>query len=799
VRTSIRRFRLVLAVALAAWSLSAASAGGTPAIQVTITSGPSGTVNSAGATFTFSANEPGVTFECSLDGAARSPCTSPQGYTGLTEADHTFIVFATDRDRSNVSSDSRTWTARAPDTSITAGPSGATTSTAGRVIFESDVRTATFECSLDGGAFAGCASGVNLVNLGLGQHIFRVRAVAGGLTDASPAQISWNVVRLSFPLVPPRGSNGPVPRRLPVYDVTGTGFSAPQADALARALGIPARGLRLADRSLRFLDDQRFERLPSIVVDPQAPSDEDGGRTVVERADFAAIKRLKPLAGTVLRPRVVGALRRVGLPVPALPPQVENSSFVARALDGTRLASSKVDTSLDFPFRLSGFPLDGPGAQEELTFDPAGKLTRLDLAGRTLARGATFALIPPRVAARRIESRLEGGCDGSVSVQRLSRRVTYFAPPLALRAKRIVPYYEFSGTALVNGVPVVLKRMLLPAVDALRPRVSISARDTGGRVSATAQVRGGTPPYTYRWSSCATPLTQAQASSGRSTSYPLGGGATGDTVALVVRDANGVTGVARARVRGRAAGAAAFAPPPARAATGGVRDVATEYIGASQGLLEAAESVDQFRDEMSDVAGLLANRGDDSVLESDFMDPLLGGQDSSFADGADLTYYDGHGSPDGFTVSKNSGNGFVDYTQTKWGNGDFGFGDMEWIALGACQVLADANGSKLNLDQRWISHAFKGLHMMLSYVTNSSDVPDEGNEFGDDIADDDMRIRSAWVDAAESEQPDGVVYRYMGVFGPGGTWNYNDYFHGIGPVTKDITKLTGYWYYTGVV
>jgi len=62
-----------------------------------------------------------------------------------------------------------------------------------------------------------------------------------------------------------------------------------------------------------------------------------------------------------------------------------------------------------------------------------------------------------------------------------------------------------------------------------------------------------------------------------------------------------------------------------------------------------------------------------------------------------------------------------------------------------------------------------------------------------------MRIRSAWVDAAESDQPDGVKYRYMGVYGPGGSWNRNDYFPGIGSVSKDITTLTGYWYYTGTV
>ena len=44
----------------------------------------------------FSANEAGSTFECDLDGAGFVPCTSPQSYADLAEADHTLEVRATD-------------------------------------------------------------------------------------------------------------------------------------------------------------------------------------------------------------------------------------------------------------------------------------------------------------------------------------------------------------------------------------------------------------------------------------------------------------------------------------------------------------------------------------------------------------------------------------------------------------------------------------------------------------------------------------------------------------------------------
>jgi acid phosphatase type 7 len=64
-----------------------------------IDSGPSGTVNTRSATFTFSSSEPGSTFECSLDNAdiaAFRSCSSPKKYTRLANGNHTFYVRATD-------------------------------------------------------------------------------------------------------------------------------------------------------------------------------------------------------------------------------------------------------------------------------------------------------------------------------------------------------------------------------------------------------------------------------------------------------------------------------------------------------------------------------------------------------------------------------------------------------------------------------------------------------------------------------------------------------------------------------
>jgi hypothetical protein len=60
-------------------------------------SGPSGTTTATSASFTFSSNETGSMFECSLDAAPFAECASRKEYTGLSAGGHEFRVRSIDR------------------------------------------------------------------------------------------------------------------------------------------------------------------------------------------------------------------------------------------------------------------------------------------------------------------------------------------------------------------------------------------------------------------------------------------------------------------------------------------------------------------------------------------------------------------------------------------------------------------------------------------------------------------------------------------------------------------------------
>ncbi len=93
--------------------------------ETTITSGPASLSASPDATFAFTSDESGSTFECSLDGSAFGACSSPATYTGLGDGAHTFDVRATDSSaNTDASPDSASWTIDATDPNVSLADPG---------------------------------------------------------------------------------------------------------------------------------------------------------------------------------------------------------------------------------------------------------------------------------------------------------------------------------------------------------------------------------------------------------------------------------------------------------------------------------------------------------------------------------------------------------------------------------------------------------------------------------------------------------------------------------------------------
>jgi hypothetical protein len=94
-----------------------------------------------------------------------------------------------------------------PDTSITSGPPASTTDTTASFTFTANegppVSPVTFECHIDGAAFAPCTSPQVVSGLGLGGHTFEVRATDFALNvDPTPASITFTVTSAASPPPP---------------------------------------------------------------------------------------------------------------------------------------------------------------------------------------------------------------------------------------------------------------------------------------------------------------------------------------------------------------------------------------------------------------------------------------------------------------------------------------------------------------------------------------------------------------------------------------------------------------------
>ncbi|MFO0708241.1 MAG: hypothetical protein U0353_00290 [Sandaracinus sp.] len=168
--------------------------------ETALTAGPPSVSSSASAHFTFASDSPG-TFQCSLDGAAFAPCSTPLDLAGLGDGLHTFRVAAVD-EAGNVDPTPSMWSwfvdTVSPTIAISAPPAeGSTTSSTSANFILSSSEPATLCWSLDGGPPTCSAAdstmlGASLSGLPFGPHTLTVTATDRALNRTTQTR-SWRI------------------------------------------------------------------------------------------------------------------------------------------------------------------------------------------------------------------------------------------------------------------------------------------------------------------------------------------------------------------------------------------------------------------------------------------------------------------------------------------------------------------------------------------------------------------------------------------------------------------------------
>tara|TARA_B110001454_G_scaffold219192_1_gene251235 strand:+ start:122097 stop:125042 length:2946 start_codon:yes stop_codon:yes gene_type:complete len=161
---------------------------------------PASLTNTSAASFEFMSTS-AISYQCQLDNAAYTTCTSPKSFSGLSNGSHTFKVKATNALGTVSSELSYSWTIdlSIPTLTISQMPASITNSTSAAFAF-SGSGIVSYECQLDGAAFAACSSPKAYTSLAAGNHIFSVRGKSNAGTLSNPVSYSW-AVNLQAPTI----------------------------------------------------------------------------------------------------------------------------------------------------------------------------------------------------------------------------------------------------------------------------------------------------------------------------------------------------------------------------------------------------------------------------------------------------------------------------------------------------------------------------------------------------------------------------------------------------------------------
>ena len=170
-------------------------AGGTPAPETNITSGPSGLTNQASGTFTYTTDTPGGSFECHIDKGQWVVCPDSGQPYALGDGQHVFEVRAVDSlGQRDPSPAHRSWgiDTTPPQTTLTSGPGPTVQSSSATFTYASSEGGSHFQCDFDHQGWSECDGGRLTLSFGLNNHSLAVRAIDdAGNVDPDPPSVGW--------------------------------------------------------------------------------------------------------------------------------------------------------------------------------------------------------------------------------------------------------------------------------------------------------------------------------------------------------------------------------------------------------------------------------------------------------------------------------------------------------------------------------------------------------------------------------------------------------------------------------
>jgi hypothetical protein len=579
------------------------------------------------------------------------------------------------------------------------------------------------------------------------------------------------------------------PSRLPVYEVVKTGATASEAAALASRLGITSQDILSEGGAIAFIDITRYLSVPGDkVADSQRVNqaiertrNKDSARKITPTIlKVGAISDLHVLSAEDSLSKTTSALAAAGLTLQYEKASVGHHELSLYSKDGKRSIireGAPIDTEVTYRFtEPNGYPIYGPGAQVQITYDATGQVTRVVYAARKLKEAATVEVMPQEEAHEMIARLLP-------PKSTITSRLVYYAPPLATAKGRstvttLIPWYAYYGTTqIVNprtGAALEVKSKIgfIPATRDARfvPSVRVSV-EGGSQVRASVSVEGGRPPYQYFWGTSDPAVSQSTEPSIRYVPQiraaesllrdPAFNLHRSERLSVTVLDANGISVFSNETV-----------PVEAHPVFPEGRGVSMPTYGSENpgDPLHWMPARVAWNKEMG-TSGAGATLSFDWLGENawpgDFIRPTPAGTlvatpwvhgDADFAnwgvDTADIVLDNADGWPDG-TVLMQPGAPATDYStssistpissQTVSINGN-GFGvpasfavnydgswgpvgpndTLEWLLLDDCDMLDLLDGSGLNVAQRW-GPAFGGLHVLTGFASlGYGDGPFEG-------------------------------------------------------------------------